>query len=151
MQWLRQRPGLHERSVSVHSRSQETGKGSSYFLSTSLCTLPGPGQGEVKHEVCCQVHVAPPGKDQLPGRPAHTPSLTLHGVFIGLLGILNVKDLSHLLNDLSTEMGRQSVGGGWECVEADLPTALGGGRKLVMSLREQMTNQRQNELPCQKQ
>lgn len=35
-----------------------------------------------------------------------------HGVLIGLLGILNVEDLSHLLNNLSAEMGRQSVGGG---------------------------------------
>lgn len=36
-------------------------------------------------------------------------------------------------------MGGQSVGGRWECVEADLPTALGGGKKLVvMSLRKQI-------------
>ena len=74
------------------------------------------------------------------GRPTHSTLLTFHGVFIGLLGILNVKDLSHLLNDLSTEMGRQSVGGGWECIEADLPTALGGGKKLTL-LRQQMTNE----------
>lgn len=31
------------------------------------------------------------------------------------------------------------MGGRWECVEADLPTALGGGKKLVvMSLRKQI-------------
>ena len=84
--------------------------------------------------------MAPLGQDQLRGRPTHSTLLTFHGVFIGLLGILNVKDLSHLLNDLSTEMGRQSVGGGWECIEADLPAALGGGKKLTL-LRQQMTNE----------
>lgn len=83
-----------------------------------------------------------PGQDKVLGRPFHLPPLTFHGIFIGLLGILNVKDFSHLLNDLSTEMSRQSVGGRWQCIEADLPTALGGGRKLVMSLREQMTKER---------
>ena len=72
------------------------------------------------------------------------PLLTFHGVFVGLLSIFNVKNFSHLLNDLSTEMGRQSVGGRWKCVEADLPAALGDGdrRKLVRSLREQMTKER---------
>lgn len=92
-----------------------------------------------------------PGQDKVLGRPVHLPLLTFHGVFIGLLGILNIKDFGHLLNDLSTEMGRQSVGGRWECIEANLPTALGDGRKLVMSLREQMTNQREDEFPSQKQ
>lgn len=73
----------------------------------------GKRQGTIKHEICCQVYVAPLVQDQVPGSPVHSPSLTFHGVFIGLLGILNVEDLSHLLNDLSTEMGGQSVGGGW--------------------------------------
>lgn len=91
------------------------------------------------------------GQDQVPGRPSYSPLLTFHGVLIGLLSILNVEDLSHLLNDLSTEMGRQSVGGGWECIEADLPAELGGGKKLVISLRQQMTNQRENEFSGQKQ
>lgn len=112
----------------------------------------GPEKGEIKYRICCRVHVAPPGQDQVWHRPVHSPSLTFHGVFVGLLCILNVKDFSHLLNNLSTKMGGQSVGGGRKCVEADLPTVLGGGKKLVvMSLREQITNQRENEFPSQKQ
>lgn len=95
----------------------------------------------------CASHL---GQDKVPGRPVHWPLLTFHGVFIGLLSILNVKDFSHLLNDLSTEMGRQSVSGRWECIEADLPAALGDRRKLAMSLREQMTNQREDEFPSHK-
>lgn len=80
--------------------------------------------------------MAPLGQDQVLGRPVHSPSLTFHGVFIGLLCVLNVEDFSHLLNDLSTKMGGQSVGGRWKCVEADLPAAMGDWRKLVVvSLR----------------
>lgn len=62
--------------------------------------------------------------------------LTFHGVFVGLLSIFNIKDLSHLLNNLSTEMRGQSVSRWWWYIEADLPTELGEkGRSVVMSLR----------------
>lgn len=53
------------------------------------------------------------------------PTLTFHGVFIGLLSILDIKDLGHFLNNLSTEMGGQSVSGWWWYIEANLPAALG--------------------------
>lgn len=48
-------------------------------------------------------------KTQVP----HPSTLTFHGVFIGVLSIFYIKDLSHLLNNLSTEMGGQSVSGRW--------------------------------------
>jgi hypothetical protein len=48
-------------------------------------------------------------------------------------------------------MGGQSVGRWWWYIEADLPTALGGGgRVLVISLKEQMTNQKEDECAKQK-
>lgn len=66
----------------------------------------------------------------------HPSTLTFHGVFIGVLSVFYVKDLSHLLNNLSTQMGGQSMSRRWWCIEADLPTVLGDKEGLlVMSLR----------------
>lgn len=62
----------------------------------------------------------------------HPSTLTFHGIFIGLLSVFYIKDLSHLLNNLSTEMGGQSVSGRWWRIEADLPTVLGDKEGLLM-------------------
>lgn len=117
------RGGVFERSVSIHTRSQETEKGSLHFLDTSRCTvlcrfssyLPrvttspmaqmrtlhlvgekqtwswltnflkaraGPGKGEVKHGICCQVPVAPLGQDQV--RSGQSPRPHLHSMVSSL-------------------------------------------------------------------